>query len=146
MSMRRVAPILLAIAGATAVQMASIFLTWLGWFGGGPLLSSPADILNRIGFGLPVIVVLSSATCIPMIFIARSRRGSRSAVVVAAIFAFVQAVLYSLLLFWHPFPPYPGLTLFLLVGLFAVNFLVIRMAREVANGPPDTSDAASPAD
>lgn len=144
--MRRVAPILLAIAGATAVQIASIFLTWLGWFGGGPLLSSPEDILNRIAFGLPVIVVLSSATCIPMIFIARSRRGSRAAVVVAAIFALVQGVLYSLLLFWHPFPPYPGLTLFLLVGLFAVNFLVIRKLRDVANGSPDTSEAASPAD
>lgn len=103
--MRRAMPFLLAIAGTTAVQMASIFVTWLGWFGGGPLLSSPEDILNRIGFGLAVIIVLSSATCIPMVFIARSRSGARTAVTVSAIFTVIQALLYSLLLFWRPLRP-----------------------------------------
>lgn len=134
--MRRAMPFLLAIAGTTAVQMASIFVTWLGWFGGGPLLSSPEDILNRIGFALAVIIVLSSATCIPMVFIARSRSEARTAVTVPAIFTAIQALLYSLLLFWRPLPPYPGLTLLLLAGLFAVNFLVIVLARDVAKESP----------
>ena len=136
MSMRRAMPFLLAIAGTTAVQMASIFVTWLGWFGGGPLLSSPEDILNRIGFGLAVIIVLSSATCIPMVFIARTRSGARTAVTVSAIFTVIQALLYSLLLFGRPLPPYPGLTLLLLAGLFAVDFLVIVLARDVAKESP----------
>lgn len=125
---------LLALVGATVVQLVAIIFVWAGWVGVEPIILSTSDFTEYLVVALVVLLVLSAATCFPMSFVFGSPKNRKRALIIAAGFGAAQVMLFSLFLFWSFFPPFIlfGLTLFL--GLALSNYLTIWFGKPSLQG------------